>query len=291
MGHGITCDIGIVGFDCFPEMEACLESIFSAEKQGLDRVFVVENSSREIPMALKSKFPDVIWENSSQNLGFARACNRIISRGSAPYILLLNPDTLVVREFLREALAWMETHRDVAVLGPRILDADGTLQPSARTFPRIDTAFFGRTSLLTRLFPSNAFSGRNLTAMSCREGPAEVDWVSGACMMVRRSATRDVGLLDEGFFMYWEDCDWCTRFRNAGWKVIYHPSLGPVRHMAGSSSRRAPLLTHFHFHRSAARLYVKYDRTLFKAGSVVAVTGAVCRYLLLLPGVFFGCGR
>jgi len=286
MGNGIACDIGIVGFDCFPELEACLESIHRAEDLGPGRICVVENSSMDIPSGLRERFPGVLWEKSPENLGFARACNRIISRTSSQYILLLNPDCLIISGFVQNAIEWMEDHPEVAVLGPKILDSDGKVQASARAFPGIATAFFGRTSMLTRLFPSNAVSSRNLTAVSCQEGPVEVDWVSGACMMVRRAAVEDAGLLDEGFCMYWEDCDWCTRFRNAGWKIVYHPGLGPLKHMAGTSSSKAPFLTHFHFHKSAARLYVKYDRSPLRAGSLVAVSGAIGRFFLLLPAVF-----
>ncbi len=286
MGNGITCDVGIVGFNCYPELELCLDSIYQAEKDALGRIHVVENSSIEIPSRLRESFPDVVWKENRENIGFARACNQIISETASPYIMLLNPDCLVIKGFLQRAMEWLEEHCDTAVLGPRILDSDGQVQASARAFPGLHTAFFGRTSLLTRIFPANAVSSRNLTARSCQDGPKEVDWVSGACMVVRRSAIRKAGLLDEGFFMYWEDCDWCTRFRKCGWKIIYHPGMGPVRHAAGSSSTKVPFLTHFHFHKSAARLYLKYDTTPFRVGSLVAISGALLRFLMLFPGVF-----
>jgi len=281
----LNCDIGIVSFDCFPDLEACLESIFSTEREAAGRVFVVENSKRDIPPGLQEKFPGVIWKKSRKNLGFARACNRIISMSSSSYLMLLNPDTIIISGFLKDAVNWMEAHEDTAVIGPKILDPDGKIQASARSFPDLATAFFGRSSFLTRFFPSNPLSLRNLRAASSQDGPVEIDWVSGACMMVKRRAMEEVGLLDEGFFMYWEDCDWCTRFRKAGWKIVYHPGLGPLKHMTGTSSRKARILTHFHFHRSAARLYVKYDRSPFRIGSITAVTGALLRFLLLFPGV------
>lgn len=285
MGNRSVCDIGIASFDCFPELEACLESIFFMEKGALGRVLVVENSKRAIPAWIREKFPEVVWEKSRENIGFARACNHIISQSSSPYLLLLNPDTVIIKGFVEEAVKWMEAHGDVAVVAPKILDGDGTIQASARSFPGLDTAFFGRSSLITRLFPGNRVSSRNLLTISGSDEPVEADWVSGACMMVRRKAIKEVGLLDEGFFMYWEDCDWCTRFRKAGWKIYYQPKFGPLRHLAGSSSRKALLLTHFHFHKSAARLYIKYDSTPLHAGTVLAVSGALCRFLLLLPAV------
>ena len=279
------CDVGIVSYDCFGELEACLESIFAREKSVIGQVFVIENSRRDIPTGLRVEFPQVHWHQSRSNIGFAKACNEIIAMSDAPYLLLVNPDSVIERGFLGRALEWMEQNPDTAVLGPQILDPDGSIQPSARRFPGINTAFFGRTSLLTRLFPSNKVSRRNLQAPVFQDKPVEIDWVSGACMVVRKAAIEDTGLMDEGFFMYWEDCDWCRRFRKRGWKIIYHPGLGPVRHAAGSSSRKARLFTHFHFHKSAARLYVKYDRTPLRVGSLVAVSGGMCRCLLLLPRV------
>ncbi len=285
MGDRLTCDIGIVSFDCFPELEACLESIFLKEKTGLRYVFVVENSNKDIPHGLKDRFPGVIWEKSKKNLGFARACNRIISRSQADYLLLINPDTYIMDGIVKDGCKWLDENRDVAVVGPRILDADGNIQASARRFPSLSTAFFGRSSLLSKYFPSNSMTRKNLLTWECQKDPIEVDWVSGACIMVRLKAIRQVGPLDEGFFMYWEDCDWCTRFRKAGWKVIYHPGLGPIRHKAGSSSDKAPMLCHFHFHKSAVRLYSKYDTSLLRTGTFIAITGALCRFLLLFPGV------
>ncbi len=285
MGDRLNCDIGIVSFDCFPELEKCIESILLKEKDAMGGIFVIENSKKAIPRALKERFPQVQWEKSKENLGFAKACNRIISKSRADFILLLNPDTIMMECFLAKGMKWLQEHEDVAVLGPRILDHDGKVQASARGFPTLSTAFFGRSSLLSRLFPSNSVTQRNLLASAIQDSPVEVDWVSGACLMVRAKAIADTGPLDEGFFMYWEDCDWCTRFRNNGWKVVYHPGLGPVKHMAGGSSKKARLLSHFHFHKSAARLYVKYDSTPFRAGTFMAVSGALFRFLLLFPGV------
>ena len=285
MVHRLESDIGIVSFDCFPELEACLKSIFSMEKAAVGRVFVVENSKKAIPAWIREKFPEVVWEKSTENIGFARACNHIISKSVSPYLLLLNPDTVIMKGFVEEAVKWIEAHDDVAVVAPKILDEDGRIQASARSFPGLNTAFFGRTSVLTRFFPSNRISTRNLLTISGSDEPVEADWVSGACMMVRRRAIKEVGHLDEGFFMYWEDCDWCTRFRKAGWKIVYQPKFGPLRHLAGSSSRKARLLTLFHFHKSAARLYIKYDSTPLHAGTVLAISGAFCRFLLFFPGV------
>ena len=123
--------------------------------------------------------------------------------------LILNPDTLVQPDTLSKAMEHMEAHPEVGILGPVIFDSDGAIQGSARAFPNLLTALFGRKSILSKIFPNNPITRENiLTDRSDGVTPMEVDWVSGACMLVRRDAVEHVGLLDDKFFMYWEDADW-----------------------------------------------------------------------------------
>lgn len=291
MGHRVNCDIGIVSFDCYPELQKCLGSIFSREGHIPGHCLVVENSPVDIPIEIKTLFPQVKWFKNENNVGFARACNFIISRSDSNYICLLNPDTVIENGFLAEAISWLEMHPEVAVLGPRILELDGSVQGSARTFPGLRTAFLGRTTMITRFFPNNKWSRQDIITMQDIHGPLEVDWVSGACMIVRRKAIQDVGLLDEGFFMYWEDCDWCRRFKKAGWKVVYHNELGPVIHATGRASVKAKALTLFHFHKSAVRLYAKYDVSPLRICTALAAAGAVLRFAALYPKVLLKRNR
>ncbi len=285
MGSFVKCDVGIVSYRCFDRLSMCLESLLSMERPFPGKVLVFENGPEGFPSSLEKRFPQVTFRKNRQNLGFARTCNEIIKASVAPYICFLNPDTVLKRPFLGRAMHFLECNREVAVVGPRIVNPDGTVQESARGFPRLSTAFFGRTCLLTRFMPSNPVSKRNLQAGYSSAQPIEVDWVTGACMVVRRRAIREVGGFDEGFFMYWEDCDWCTRFRSIGWKVLYHPGLGPIEHHSGSSSKKARLKSHFWFHKSAVRLYLKYDVSPFHLGSVLAVAGGIARFLMFLPMV------
>jgi len=280
----VTCDVGIVSYRCFEDLARCLESLFRVERPFPGRVFVLENGPGDFPSMLLERFPKVTFQKNRENIGFARACNQIISRSEAPYICLLNPDTVLTAPFIGKTSRFLDEHRDVAVLGPKIVDPDGTVQGSARGFPGLSTAFFGRTSFITRLIPQNPVSRKNIKITESASEPMEVDWVSGACMVVRRQAIEQVGMLDQGFFMYWEDCDWCTRFRQAGWKVIYHPGLGPVEHASGSCSDRARIRSLYWFHKSAVRLYVKYDATPLRLGSVLAVLGGILRFVIFLPG-------
>lgn len=188
-----------------------------------------------------------------RNVGFAAGCNIGIDNvGPADVIVLLNPDVEVQADFLTRvgALHWPS---DVAARGPAVVDAQGRLEQSARGFPRARTALLGRTSLLARVRPTSALLRSDLLAD--RDGGAQVvDWVSGACLIVPAERMRDIGPLDEGYFMYWEDADWCRRARSKGYCVLYDPAL-VVTHRQGSSSRNRSAATIIFFHRSALRYW------------------------------------
>ncbi len=273
----------IVGFRNSRTLRECLASIIEHEKGETASITVVENGGIPLPSQLKEDFPDVFWIENRKNAGFAAGCNQGMSRGRAPFICLLNPDAVISAPMFSRAAAFFEAEGDIAVTGPLILDRDGSVQGSARAFPSILTSFFGRSALLSRLFPSNRMTRANVLNLDkdSLSEPSRPDWVSGACMLVRRKAVEETGGLDEGFFIYWEDADWCRRFRQAGWEVAYHPGLGPVRHECGASSSQKALFAAFHFHRSAVRLYWKYDTSPLKLMSAIVLAGASARFLLL----------
>lgn len=204
--------------------------------------------------ALNVPWP-VIRVPSDTNRGFAAGVNRAAAATRAPYLLLLNPDTIVEGPIVRVLEDWLAGHPDVGVAGARILNADGTVQPSARRFPDVTTWLGGRTAWLTARFPQNWFSRRNLVAREATL-PMDVDWLSGACLMTRRDLFESVGRFDEGFFLYWEDADFCARVAAAGFRRMYVPSAS-IRHHVGSSAAHQPSLAVRAFHRSAYRLYWK----------------------------------
>lgn len=273
----MSFDVIIVNYSCHEALGRCLSGLERWERSKLDTVYVVDNSQTSLPDDLVRRFPGVIWLANSENVGFARAVNQALAKATAPYVCLLNPDAEVSGPLWGPLEEWLERNSRVGIVGPRILNTDGSIQGSARTFPTLATAFFGRTALISRLFPDNPFTKTNiLTSRSICEA-TDVDWVSGACMIVRRSAVKDVGPMDQKFFLYWEDCDWCTRFRSAGWKIVYHPGAGPVVHHVGQASKNARWLALYHFHRSAVLLYWKYDRTPARIGSLIALAGATLR--------------
>lgn len=253
-------DIIIVNYNSTDYLLGCLRSIYGALNELPAKIFVQDNASEDDVDRVTEGFPLVKLTKNSYNMGFSKAANNAMKQSAAPYIVLLNPDTYVMSGFLESALRYMEENPHVGILGPGILNSDGSVQGSARSFPTPLTAFFGRSSLLTKWFPDNRITRQNvLTTRSDGVTPMEVDWVSGACMVVRRSAVDDVGLMDESYFLYWEDADWCRRMWYKGWKVVYFPQASVI-HYVGVSSEQFLLRSTFEFHKSSYRLFQEYNK-------------------------------
>ncbi|MCP4578450.1 MAG: glycosyltransferase [Deltaproteobacteria bacterium] len=254
-----SLDVIIVNYNSTPQLLKCIRSLLSLSEGISLRIHVQDNASRKGDVRVVARdFPEVLLTRNSRNYGFAKAVNRAIKNGSAPYVLILNPDTLALPGLLSTTLGYMENHPEVGVLGPKILDSDGVVQGSARSFPNLLTALFGRKSILSKIMPHNPITRENiLTVLSDGMNPMEVGWVSGACMLVRRDAIDNVGPFDERFFMYWEDADWCRRMWRKGWKVIYFPEASMIHHV-GVSSESNIFRSVLEFHRSIYRLFDKH---------------------------------
>lgn len=217
---------------------ACLDSI-EADAAGLDtETVVVDNAPQDsVRRALAERHPRARFIPNAENVGYARAVNQGLAATGAPFVLVLNPDCEIRPGALGSLLAHLQAHPRVGVVGPRIHNPDGTLEYSARSFPDQLTFLFNRYSLLTRLFPRNRFSRRYLLTDWDHRSVRDVDWLSGACLVVRRRAVDEVGGMDERFFMFNEDVDWCRRMKLAGWTVTYVPQAIVVHHV-GASRRR-----------------------------------------------------
>jgi GT2 family glycosyltransferase len=246
----------IVNYQSYDELRTCLASLQRAS--GEPSVIVVDHASNEIAAdAMSRDFPDVHLLRVAGNEGFAAGVNRGAREARGPFILLLNPDCVVEPSACATLADWMRAHPDVGAAGPRIHNADGTVQATARRFPDLTTGIAGRSSWLTRLLPGNPLSRRNLPGRDNGTDPIEVDWVSGACLIARRDAFDAIGGMDEGFFLYWEDADFCRRLNEAGWRTMYLPAASAT-HVGGRSSRHSADASLEAFHRSAFRLYWKH---------------------------------
>ncbi|HEY7501015.1 MAG TPA: glycosyltransferase family 2 protein [Vicinamibacterales bacterium] len=270
----------IVNYQSYDELHACLRSLEQA-CGALSVVVIDHDSDRRAADALSRTFPHVRVERKDGNHGFAAGINNGARESTSPFLLLLNPDCVLEKNACCELADWMEAHPEVGAAGPRIRNADGTVQPSARRFPDLTTAIAGRSSWLTRVLPGNPMSRRNLPARDPSIASAvEVDWVSGACMLVRREAFNAIGGMDEGFFLYWEDADFCRRLKQAGWRTIYLPSAGAT-HIGGRSSRHAADASLEAFHRSAYRLYRKHAGPAAQLLSPLVFVGLRARLALM----------
>jgi GT2 family glycosyltransferase len=230
----VKFSVVIVNYESWPHTLRCIESL---RKTGYDdfEVVVVNNDQEDVPELPRG----VTLFQNPENVGFARACNQGIAASRGEHVVLINPDTLVERDFFGLLEEFFADNPKAGIAGPRVIDSAGNLQLSARRELSFVSGLLGRTSFLTRLFPKSAIVRRMFPAASSPEGPAEVDWVSGACMAVRRAALEEIGPLDERFFMYFEDADLCRRAREAGWRVYYLPRV-EVLHLTGASSRSKP---------------------------------------------------
>ena len=236
----IALSVIVVSYNVKPYLEQALHSIFKALDSVHAEVFVVDNGSGDGSAALvKNKFPQVRLIQNQENVGFAKANNQALKMAKGKAVCLVNPDTLVREDTFRTCLDYLDEHPEVGVVGCKILNPDGSLQLSCRrSFPTPWVAFTKVVGLST-LFPNSRLFGRyNLTFLNPEE-TAEVEAISGSFMMVRKETIDQVGLLDERFFMYGEDLDWCYRIWQSNWKIVYFPGT-QIIHYKGRSTEEAP---------------------------------------------------
>jgi O-antigen biosynthesis protein len=237
----LSLSVVIVNYNVRNLLENCLHSLFSSLESIPSEVLVVDNCSDDGSVDMvRSRFPQVRVFENDRNLGFAKANNIALAEARGSMIWLLNPDTLVQEDTARVMLRFFEDNPDVGMAGCKILLPSGELQPSCRrSFPSPWVSFTKLTGL-NALFPRSRVFGRyNLTYLNEDES-YEVDAISGSCMMIRREVYERTGGLDERFFMYGEDLDWCYQVQKAGWKVYYVHST-KIIHYSGESTRRSSI--------------------------------------------------
>jgi len=228
------------------------------------KVLVVDNGSTDHSMDEMERLADsqsrLINIYNKANLGFAKACNiAIAAAGENDYLLFLNPDCLIDKEAIETLLTCMKSSPQAGMVGPLILNPDGTEQAGGRRAVPTPWRSFVRAFGLSRLIERypRLFSDFLLHQQPLPDCPTEVEAISGACMLVRREALLDVGPLDEGYFMHCEDLDWCMRFRQRGWKIIFVPNAH-VSHHKGTCSKAHPIFVEWHKHKGMMHFYRKF---------------------------------
>jgi GT2 family glycosyltransferase len=273
----------IVSFNGGECLTQCLESIEAHAPAA--HVIVIDNASTDGSSGGAAlRRAGVTLQVNPRNVGFARAVNQGLAATSRDLVMVVNPDCYLMPGAVERLEGELRDHPECAVAGPRILNDDGSVQGSARGDPTLFTGFFGRTTLLTRLFPNSRLARRNVRTDTGRTTSGEsfaVDWVSGACMMARREALVAVGGFDERYFLYWEDADLCRRLRGKGHSTRYVPSCTVV-HSGGVSTRGAKTLAVTAFHESAYTYYATHvARTVAGRGLAWMLLKLRCRLKLL----------
>lgn len=261
MTHDLS--IVIVSWNVKDLLRRCLcsaaESLTCEKGRGLSaQIIVVDNASTDGSVQmLREEFPHVHLVANEENVGFTGGNNQGLAVSDGRYALLLNPDTEVVGDALGEMVGFMEDQPEVGALGSQLVHPDGRVQSSRRRFPRFSTALLEGTFLQQR-FPNSGVLKRYYVLDGGDEQIQEVDWVVGACLLMRRATLEQVGPLDERFFMYSEEMDWCYRAKELGWQVIYLPWAKVVHHEGKSSEQVLPV-RHIQFQRSKVLFFKKYQ--------------------------------
>ena len=233
----LDVDVVVVSYNSRAHLRRCIEPI----ARGLmDRIVVVDNASADDATATISDLPVTVVAEES-NRGFAHGCNRGWRLGSAPYVLFLNPDCEIHAAAIAALVAVLEGNEKAGIVGPRILDHSGSVARSQFRFPRV-LSTFSEALYLHRLWRTSPWASETVFELASYERPHEAEWLSGACLLVRRELLECVGGFDETFFMYSEDAELCRAARSCGYSVHFEPTASVV-HIGGGSAPRAALLT------------------------------------------------
>jgi len=250
-------DVAIVAWRTRALLRACLQSVLGQPE--VDRIVVVDNASGDGTVEMvQGEFPEVHLIANQCNLGYAAANNQAIRAGRAPFILLLNPDTVVQDGAFEALLQAFEENLRVGAVGAQLVLPDGSIQRSCRSFPE-PRALLTDALGLWRLFPQSAFWGRYRMTYWDHDSPQEVDQPMASALAIRRSALEEVGLFDEGFPLYFNDVDLCYRLKQAEWRIVFQPKA-KVTHHHGQSTGQIRAAALIESHRSLIHFYAKHYR-------------------------------
>lgn len=269
----------IVSWNARDYLMQCLASLSSEACRYPMEIIVVDNASSDRSVeAVASRFPNVRLIRNSSNLGFSKANNIGIAQSRGRYLALINSDVKLLPDCLTRLVDYCEQHPEVGMVGPRIFGGDGKLQRSCRGFPSVWNMFC-RALALDSFFPRSRWFNGFLLHHWPQDCLRQVDMLTGCFWLVRRQALAQVGLLDERFFMYGEDMDWCKRFWDCGWKLVFVPSAEAV-HYGGASSSNAPVRFYIERQRADLQYWEKHHSRL----AVVCFFLVSCLHLILRAG-------
>ena len=282
--------VAIVNWNTSALLAACLRSL-ARVGAGLAvppqlapcEIIVVDNASNDFDEpAFRAEFPDVILIRNPENTGYARGNNQAIEIASGDYVLLLNPDTEVTANAIQTLIDFMESHEHAAAAGPKLVRPDGQIDRSVRGFPYpgpIAWEYLG----LSKLFPKSRFFGAYRMTWFDYDRVAQVDQPMGSALLLNKAAVRDVGLMDEGFPIFFNEVDWLYRAKQKGWEVYFVPDATVIHHGAGSTKQVKRRVMVRESHKSLLRFYAKHFKGRIPA-PVYYFTVACIRISMLLRG-------
>ncbi len=251
----------VVNYNSGRHLKNCLGSLarYNGSADRYD-VYVYDNGSTDKSLiTARQAFPHMHFIEGQTNAGFARAANRVIRGIRTRYILLVNPDVVVLPGTIERMMEFMEDHPRCGIAGGEIISPRGYAQYTCRRFPDYRNVLFGRRSLMRRLLPGNPGSRRYLYLDLDTSQPQHVDFVEGSLMLMRRKALEDTGLFDEGYFLYVEDADLCCRMQQRGWQTWWLPRTYAI-HFRGETFRQDNIHPAMHHSRGLYRFFTRYHR-------------------------------
>ncbi len=275
----------IVNFNCGPLLVEAVRSVLASSSVVVD-ILVADNGSTDGSLELlrQSVGSDArvrIIENR-RNLGFARACNLLLTQARGDYLLVLNPDALIQPDTLERMVKALQAHPEVGMAGCFIRNPDGSEQAGCRRAVPTPWRSLVRVLHLHRLFPHQPrFRDFVLTREPLPREPVPVEAISGAFMLVRREILEQVGALDDAYFLHCEDLDWCMRVRRAGWQILFVPEVEIV-HYKGTCSQGRPVRVLWHMHKGMTRFYHKFFRHQYPWPLLPLVVAAVWTRFMML---------
>ena len=254
----IALSICIVTYMSRSYLQACLRSIYENPPDGEFEIVIVDNFSDDGTLEmLMEEFPGVYVIENARNLGFTAPMNQALQKGGGKYLLQLNPDTLIHSQAFNRLISFMESQHEVGICGPKVLNTDGSLQKPCRRGESRPWAVFTYFIGLSSLFPKSKLFGEYLMNYMDEDETHEVAGVSGSCMLIRREVINQIGYLDELFFAYQEDADYCFQARDRGWKIYYVPTAQITHYGGQGGSRVQPYRSIYEWHRSYWLYYRK----------------------------------
>jgi GT2 family glycosyltransferase len=288
----------IVNYNAGALLRNCVDSLLNCPLE--IKIIVVDNASADDSLEALQDLPNIKIIKNSSNLGFAAACNIGMRDTISPFVLFLNPDCFFEPGTLCKLLDAMELDERVGMVGGLLINADGTEQQGARRAVPTPWRSFVRAFGLARFATicPRLFYDFNLHKEPLPDHPIEVEAISGACMLVRREVVQKVGEWDEGYFLHCEDLDWCMRFRQAGWKILFVPAA-EIIHIAGVCGRNRPVFVEWNKHKGMVYFYRKFFRhrypsilmNIVSAGVWIRFGFVVSYYWLRRVGLAIGFNR